>query len=161
MCGCGLAAPVSSRTNHSKNWVKGKSRAFVRHHHCARPWHWVETETGFSSPCWLVEGKKVDPTGYVKWHARFLHVWVWEDAHGKVPEGLEIDHLCGRRTCVRPDHLEVITHAENVRRGRAAKLNPRLAEQIRQETGTLREIAEKYGLHHTTVMDVRSGLSWS
>ena len=32
-------------------------------------------------------------------------------------EGLVLDHRCRNRGCVRPDHLEPISYAENVRRG--------------------------------------------
>lgn len=35
---------------------------------------------------------------------------------GEIPEGLEIDHLCRVRHCVNPNHLEPVTHAENMRR---------------------------------------------
>jgi len=45
------------------------------------------------------------------------HVLVWEKTHGPIPAGLEFDHLCRVRLCVNPDHLEPVTHAENVRRG--------------------------------------------
>lgn len=31
-------------------------------------------------------------------------------------ESLELDHLCRNRLCVRPDHLELVTHAENMHR---------------------------------------------
>ena len=36
---------------------------------------------------------------------------------GPIPVGLEIDHKCRVRCCVNPDHLEAVTHQENVRRG--------------------------------------------
>lgn len=36
-----------------------------------------------------------------------------------VPEGLEVDHLCRMRWCVNPDHLELVSHQENIRRQRA------------------------------------------
>lgn len=35
---------------------------------------------------------------------------------GPIPSGLQIDHLCLNPGCVRPDHLEVVTPLENVRR---------------------------------------------
>jgi hypothetical protein len=33
---------------------------------------------------------------------------------GEIPEGTEIDHLCKMKCCVNPEHLEAVTHAENV-----------------------------------------------
>jgi len=36
---------------------------------------------------------------------------------GYIPQGLELDHLCRNPSCVNPDHLEAVTHKENMRRG--------------------------------------------
>jgi hypothetical protein len=36
---------------------------------------------------------------------------------GPIPEGTEIDHLCRNRACVRPDHLEAVSHRVNILRG--------------------------------------------
>lgn len=44
------------------------------------------------------------------------HRALWILLHGPLPAGLEIDHLCGNRLCVNVDHLEPVTHAENMRR---------------------------------------------
>ena len=49
------------------------------------------------------------------------HRWAFEDANGPIPEGLEPDHLCRVRACVRPDHQEAVTHRENLRRGAEAR----------------------------------------
>jgi hypothetical protein len=70
-------------------------------------------------PCWLWTGA-VNNWGYgVIWDGkrlRYAHHLSY-DLHGlTVPEGMELDHLCSVRTCVRPTHLEPTTHLENVRR---------------------------------------------
>lgn len=44
------------------------------------------------------------------------HRWAYEQEYGPVPEGLELDHLCRIPRCVRPSHLEPVTHAENMAR---------------------------------------------
>lgn len=40
------------------------------------------------------------------------------------PEHLDVDHLCRVPSCVNPDHLEIVTHRENVMRGKRSDLNP-------------------------------------
>jgi HNH endonuclease len=49
------------------------------------------------------------------------HRVIYERLKGPVPPGLELDHLCRNRPCVNPDHVEPVTHQENIRRGYAAK----------------------------------------
>jgi hypothetical protein len=45
------------------------------------------------------------------------HRFSYQYYKGVIPEGMEIDHICSNRKCVNPDHLELATHLENVRRG--------------------------------------------
>lgn len=47
------------------------------------------------------------------------HHATYELMVGPVPVGLELDHLCRQPSCVRPDHLEPVTPAENKRRARS------------------------------------------
>ena len=53
---------------------------------------------------------------------RQAHVWSWEQANGNpLPEGFEVDHVCRNRACVNAEHLELVTHGENMRRQREAQ----------------------------------------
>jgi hypothetical protein len=79
---------------------------------------WREEDRGHETPCriWLLATVK----GYGRaWNGeRYVttHKEEWERLYGPVPEGLELDHLCCVRACGNPDHLEPVTHEENVRR---------------------------------------------
>ena len=53
------------------------------------------------------------------------HKWLWEFFNGTVPDGLELDHLCRVTRCVRPTHLEAVTHSENARRSPLLRANAR------------------------------------
>lgn len=41
----------------------------------------------------------------------------YELAHGTIPHGLTIDHLCGNPACVNPAHLEAVSMRDNILRG--------------------------------------------
>jgi hypothetical protein len=72
------------------------------------------------SGCWIWKAS-VGRSGYGRLRmggkTREVHRLAYEAYRGPIPEGLEIDHLCRVRRCVNPDHLDLVTHAENVRRG--------------------------------------------
>lgn len=73
-----------------------------------------------NSGCWLWTGSgNGKGYGQVHWSGGNYraHRLVYEMLRGPIPEGSHIDHLCRVRCCVNPDHLEPVTHQENVRRG--------------------------------------------
>ena len=85
--------------------------------------------------CWLWTGQ-IERNGYGRISAGgaqgrmlMVHRVAYELMVGPIPEGLEIDHVKGRgcvhRNCVRPDHLEPVTHRENCLRARPAALADR------------------------------------
>lgn len=71
------------------------------------------------SGCWVWE-KSLTHLGYArishKGKARHAHRISFENYVGKIPDGLELDHLCKVRCCVNPQHLEPVTRHENMRR---------------------------------------------
>lgn len=50
---------------------------------------------------------------------RLAHRAAWTLSGRTVTAGLELDHLCRNTLCVRPSHLEEVSHAVNVQRGAA------------------------------------------
>ncbi len=59
------------------------------------------------------------------------HRFSYEISGGDI-DGKFLDHLCKNRKCVNPDHLEIVTLGENVRRGDLAKLNHEKVKAIRK-----------------------------
>lgn len=70
--------------------------------------------------CWLWP-TRLDRDGYgsirVDGRHRSAHRVSYETFIGPIPDGLVIDHLCRRRNCVNPSHLEAVSQRENVLRG--------------------------------------------
>lgn len=70
----------------------------------------------------LVWTGNLNPDGYgrimIERKRLWTHRYVWEQCAGTIPDGMEINHLCKRRSCVKFEHLEVLSHPDNVRYSR-------------------------------------------
>jgi len=71
--------------------------------------------------------------------------------NGKVPPGLQIDHLCRNKLCVNPDHLEAVTGRTNTLRANgptkvnAMKTHCWRGHEFTKENTRLQK--SKYGFH--------------
>lgn len=82
---------------------------------------WIKVQPpSFIGECWQWTGSK-NKYGYGTFNTRvktfFAHRAVYQFLIGKIPKGLELDHLCKNRSCVNPYHLEAVTHRTNIMRG--------------------------------------------
>lgn len=103
-----------------------------------------------SGDCWLWTGYVKLGYGRVTYGGRTwqAHRLAWEMEHGPVPTGLELDHLCRRKNCVRPSHLEAVPHVVNIRRAKWA-VDRRASECAKGHdmTGANAYIAPRGSLH--------------
>jgi hypothetical protein len=83
--------------------------------------------------CIIPKGE-VTRLGYIRlWNKgnRILaHKKAYQEVHGDVPEGYEIDHVCKNRSCANVSHLRVVSHTENMRNSDQTKLTLEKAKEI-------------------------------
>jgi hypothetical protein len=70
--------------------------------------------------CWIYTGK-LSVKGYAHVQSdikkmKYAHRIMYEAKYGPVPKGMELDHICRKRACCNPDHVEPVTHRENMLR---------------------------------------------
>jgi hypothetical protein len=141
-----------------------------------KPVVYVETDDG----CHIVKSHCKHPDGYiyVSWKGssqRRLHRWVYEQEHGKIPDGLVVRHKCDNPSCINLEHMELGTQQENVKdmveRNRVAnhngELNPNatLTEQDVRDIKASKEgsnaLGRCYGVDRTVIWKIRTGRLWA
>lgn len=66
--------------------------------------------------CWFWEGS-LSSTGYGNaWDGQRVvgaHRFSYEKEVGSIPDGYDLHHICGMRSCVNPDHLRPLARREH------------------------------------------------
>jgi hypothetical protein len=131
----------------------------------------LDERTDKSGDCWVWTGPK-NNKGYG--HFRMgrdtrAHRVSYVLNVGPIPDGLFVLHRCDNPSCVRPDHLFLGTHQDNMddrtRKGRnQSKLNAIEVAQIRDLVAARvmaqGQIARAYGVSDTTVSLIKHGHKW-
>ena len=134
-CGCGEPAPLAVKTNKRYGHTKGQPVRLARGHgRRLSGVPYLEQDLGHRTACWVWQRARTR-TGYGQVFdgkvMRPAHRVYYEREYGQVPKGLVLDHLCRVRACVYPAHLEPVTHADNVRRGKVTKSDADAARAVR------------------------------
>ena len=100
-----------------------------------RPWgkttpndrFWAKVDKTAPGGCWEWNGAH-DGKGYgqvrINYKLTPAHRVSYEMAHGPIPDGLFLDHVCHNRGCINPDHMRLATNAENTRNALKRSDNP-------------------------------------
>lgn len=139
-----------------------------------------ETKINKTNSCWNWIGR-IHPNGYGIFNSRHetkAHRVSYLLYNGHISNNLHVLHKCDNPKCVRPDHLFLGTHQDNMtdkcmknRTSRMlgeihpqAKITSNIVINIRQEYSmnniSQRDLAKKYGLSQTHVKDIIKKTVW-
>lgn len=68
---------------------------------------YAETSTGYAFAAWRADSRAYGTTA---------HRAAWTHHNGQIPDDMTIHHECFNRMCVNPDHLALLSNADNARR---------------------------------------------
>jgi len=81
--------------------------------------------------CWIWQGYR-NSGGYgsfsVKSKNIFAHRFSYIAFKGPIPEGMTIDHLCRKKSCVNPKHLEAVPQRENLLRSKKTQASKNISK---------------------------------
>ncbi len=143
---------------------------------------WTRVDRG--EGCWLWRGA-ASPQGYGRFYPStgqklYAHRVSFDLNVGVIPNGLFVCHTCDVRLCVRPEHLFLGSHQDNMNdmnakgRGRPGKAYGELAHLAKLDWVKVREIrarytgrrgevaslAREYGISLSSMFAVVTGQTW-
>ena len=105
-----------------------------------------------------------------------VHRYVWEEYNGRIPKGMVVRHKCDNPACMRLNHLEIGTVADNNRdmteRGRYAGflkgednqqsvLTEKQVKQIKHDKAhSGYALAKMFNVCKKTIYMIRNGVTW-
>ena len=162
-----------SRACSASDW-KRKAEARLS----SRFWSRVEKRDG--DGCWIWQGR-LSANGYGAFDFRgrpqVASRFAYELTHGHVGGSLSVCHSCDNPQCVRPSHLWLGTHQQNVedakKKGRmpggngrkgsdinTSKLSPEQVTEIKTTLTPAKTLAERFGVSGTAIYAIRRGRNW-
>lgn len=123
LCGCGQPAPIAKHTNRLCGILKGHPVRYCSGHNNAKygpvsPVEYIADDNG----CWIWQRAMLDD-GYGMLNGRRAHREIYERIKGKIPEGMELHHICEVRKCVNPEHLQVISKPDHAKLHQATRVS--------------------------------------
>ena len=104
------------------------------------------------------------------------HRYSYEFHYGGIPEGMHVMHKCDNPKCVKPDHLSVGTHLDNMRdkknknrqvKGSLAGMSKLTEEQVKNIKIKLlsgvkqSDIAKEFQTHKTNISYISREITWT
>lgn len=142
-----------------------RARYCIGHHGRKSPVDYiVDPETG----CWIWQGAtNWGGYGVLRRKGKNVnaHRYYYQREHGPIPPGMDLDHLCRNRLCCNPEHMEVVTRAENLRRGENTTLTVEEVRDIKRILGepappTYRSLAARFGIGERQIGYIANGQAW-
>ncbi len=131
--------------------------------HRIEPTDYSVVECGYHTACWVAKTRKSNgryPLMRLAGREIYMHRAMFEQEVGTIPAGMQIDHLCRFTYCIRPEHLDLVTPVQNVRRSRATKLTVAQAKRARYEGENARVLAAELGVSEFLIYQIRQGKIW-